>query len=439
MIDEHVIREALGRSFECGEAFALAMDEADPLRMFREQFCFPTDDAGAERVYFAGNSLGLAPKAARALIDQELSDWARLGVDGHFNGASPWYSYHETLRETGARLVGALPGEVVVMNSLTVNLHLMMVSFYRPEGKRHRILIEDCAFPSDTYAVKTQLAYHGYDPADALVVVKPRPGEQTLRTEGVLDTIRTQGERIALVMMSGVNYFTGQVFDMARITAAAREVGAVVGWDLAHAAGNLPLNLHDWNVDFAVWCNYKYLNAGPGAVGGCFVHARHGDNPGIRRFAGWWGNDPATRFRMHLEPEFVPADGAAGWQISNPPILAMAPVRVSYDLFDRVGMAALRAKSLILTAYLRHMIGQAPTKRFEVITPEPEAEHGCQLSIMVHDRPDELFARLTKAGVVCDVRRPNVIRVAPVPMYNSFHDVWCFSRVLTEQCGAGAT
>ncbi len=438
MVDEQAVRNALAQSFEANEAFARAMDEADPLRSLRAQFHLPTNRDGVERVYMAGNSLGLAPKAARTLIEQELSDWAHLGVDGHFEGASPWYSYHQTLAETGARLVGAQPGEVVVMNSLTVNLHLMMVSFYRPAGERHKIVIEDCAFPSDTYAVKTQLAYHGYDPDDALIVLKPRTGEHTLRTEDVLETIRTHGHGIALVMMSGVNYFSGQVFDMARITATAREVGAVVGWDLAHAAGNVPLSLHDWNVDFAVWCNYKYLNGGPGAVGGCFVHARHGDRPSLERFAGWWGNDPQTRFRMHLEPSFVPASGADGWQISNPPILAMAPVRVSYDLFDRVGMAALRAKSVVLTGYLRFLIEQLRSGPFEVITPEAEAEHGCQLSIMVHQRPDDLFERLTGAGVVCDVRRPNVIRVAPVPMYNSFSDVWRFSRILSGQSGANA-
>ncbi len=413
--------------FQTGESFAREMDAADPLAMYRERFHIPTRADGSEVVYFAGNSLGLQPKSVRPIVEQELEDWGRLAVDGHFHGKTPWFSYHQIFRESGARLVGALPGEVVMMNSLTVNLHLMMVTFYRPTPERHKIVIENSAFPSDTYAVKSQLGSHGYDPEAGLIVVKPREGEHTLRTEDIEQLLDDRGSEIALVMLAGVNFLTGQAFDMQRITAAARKKGCAVGWDLAHAVGNVPLSLHDWDADFAVWCSYKYLNAGPGAVAGCFVHERHGKNPDLPRFAGWWGNDPETRFRMHLEPEFIPRAGADGWQISNPPILALAPVKASIDIFDEVGMPALRAKSENLTAYLEFLLGQQPGDFFQIITPREPAARGCQLSILVHDAPKKRFAALEEQGVICDFREPNVIRVAPVPLYNTFSDVHRFA------------
>jgi len=414
------------------EAFARSLDASDELGPFRNQFHIPKDDAGRDVVYFAGNSLGLQPRATRELVTQELDDWAAQAVDAHFHGKTPWYSYHEVFREVGARLVGAIPGEVVMMNSLTVNLHLLMASFYRPTPKRYKILIEDAAFPSDTYAVRSQLIHHGFDPDAGLVLARPREGEFVIRTEDIESILAKQGDQIALVMLSGVNYYTGQVFDLQRITAAGHAAGCRVGWDLAHAAGNLVLKLHDWNVDFAAWCSYKYLNCGPGAVAGAFVHERHGADPSIPRFAGWWGNDPATRFRMHLEPRFIPRAGADGWQISNPPILAMAPLRASLALFDEATMPRLRAKSERLTGYLLWLLDRAPADTWRIITPREPERRGCQLSILVNDRPRERFSALQKAGIVCDFREPNVIRVAPVPLYNTFHDVWRFSQALTS-------
>lgn len=433
---------------DTSESHARALDQADTLRPIRDEFCIPRIDkgphAGQEAVYFCGNSLGLMPRATRDAVLQELDDWARLGVEGHFHAKHPWYPAHEFCREAAARLVGARPHEVVVMNSLTVNLHLMMVSFYRPRQSRTRIIIEDAAFPSDSYAVQSQAAWHGLDPREAVVRLKPRAGEQTLRTDDVIGEIQRYGESVALVMLGGVNYLTGQVMDFARITEAGHRVGAMVGWDLAHAAGNVPLRLHDWNADFACWCSYKYLNSGAGAVAGCFIHERHvrntrwdGEDGGLPRFAGWWGNDPATRFRMG--PEFVPVPMADAWSVSNPPVMALSPVRVSLGIFDRVGMAALREKSLRLTGYLRGLIdavGSGEPSKIEVITPrEPDAS-GCQLSIAVKDRPRELFNALTADGVMCDFREPNVIRVAPVPLYNTFHDCWRFAGILRNHVKA---
>ena len=376
--------------------------------------------------------MGLQPKCVRALIDQELDAWARRGVDAYFEGIWPWYSYQERFREIGARLVGAKPNEVVTMNGLTVNLHLMMVTFYRPTKARFKILMEDAAFPSDTYAVKTQLRYHGYDPAEALLIVKPRPGEHTIRTEDIEQQIAHNGEQIAMVLLGGVNFLTGQVFDMPRIAAAAKRHGCVVGYDLAHAVGNVPLHLHDWKVDFAVWCNYKYLNSGPGALAGCFIHETRGQNPDLSRFGGWWGNDPGTRFMMQLQPEFIPQSGADGWQISTPSILAMAAIAASYELFDQAGMTALRRKSELLTGYLQYLIDRIPSRRFEVITPHEPASRGCQLSLLIHDEAERLLQALKAEGVVCDFRKPNVIRAAPVPFYNTFHEVWTFAQVLAR-------
>lgn len=421
---------ALGPS----EAFADELDAADPLAGCRALFHLPRRADGTPKIYFCGNSLGLQPKSVHPAIEQALRDWAELAVDGHFHARHPWYPYHEFVRGPGARLVGALPQEVVFMNGLTVNLHLLMVSFYRPTRERHGILIEDTAFPSDTYAVQSQLILHGFDPRVDLLIARPRAGEHRLRTEDVEALLAREGARIALVLLSGVNYFTGQVFDMPRIAAAARRAGCAVGFDLAHAAGNVELHLHDWDVDFAVWCCYKYLNSGPGAVAGCFVHERHHRRPldALPRFGGWWGNDPATRFRMHLNEQFVPVQTADAWQLSNPPILSLAAVRASLELFDQVGLPALRAKSLQLTGYLQYLLDRMPSARYTVITPREPAARGCQLSILAHDRPRELHQELEAAGVVCDFREPNVVRVAPVPFYNTFHEVWSFAQVLAR-------
>jgi kynureninase len=420
-------------NYSANEDFALQQDREDSLGEFRKRFHLPLGTDGQPLIYFVGNSLGLMPRATRALVDQELDDWARLAVDSHFDAATPWYSYHEILREPAARLVGAQPNEVVCMNSLTVNLHFMMATFYRPTKARRKIMMEDPAFPSDTYAIKSQIAHHGLEPDDCLVLARPRKGEFTVRLEEIEALLEKHGDEIALVLLAGVNFFTGQLFDLPRITAAAQKHGCAVGIDLAHAAGNVPLRLHDWNIDFAVWCSYKYLNSGPGAVAGAFVHERHATNPDLPRLAGWWGNDPATRFRMHLEPDFIPVPSADSWQVSNPPILAMAPLRASLAIFDEAGgMTRLREKSERLTGYLQFLLDCAPSKLFSVITPRAPNEHGCQLSVLVHEHPRELFQKLEKAGVKGDFREPDVIRVAPTPLYNTFHEVWRFAKILAE-------
>src|SRR5213080_4148717 len=417
--------------FSADEEFAKQLDSEDPLRAFRDKFHLPLGKDGKPLIYFAGNSLGLMPKAARRAVEQELDDWAKLGVDAHLEAKTPWYSYHETLRKPTARLIGAKPVEVICMNSLTVNLHLMMATFYRPTKSRFKILMEDPAFPSDTYAIKTQIVHHGLEPKEALVLARPREGEFTVRTEEILDLIEKHTDELAVVLIGGVNFFTGQLFDIPTITAAAQKHGIVVGVDLAHAIVNLPLSLHDWNVDFAVWCSYKYLNAGPGAVAGAFVHERHATNTNLPRLAGWFGNDPNTRFRMQLEPEFVPVASADGWQISNPPILSMAPLRASLALFEEAGMEALRQKSIKLTSYLQFLLEDGgSSKLFNVITPREADERGCQLSIQAQEHPKELFAKLEAAGVKCDFREPNVIRAAPTPLYNTFHEVWRFANIL---------
>ena len=418
--------------FSPEESFARQMDAQDPLRAFRDKFHLPAGENGQPLIYFAGNSLGLMPKSARTIVEQELDDWARLGVDAHMDAATPWYSYHENLREPMARIIGAKPGEVVCMNSLTVNIHLMMATFYRPTPSRFKILMEDPAFPSDTYAIKTQIRYHGLDPKQALVLARPRDGEATVRTEDVVALIEQNADSLAVVLLAGVNFFTGQFFDIAAVTAAAQKNGVTVGIDLAHAVGNVPLSMHDWKVDFAVWCSYKYLNSGPGAVAGAFVHERHATNTELPRLAGWFGNDPKTRFRMQLEPEFVPVPSADGWQISNPPIFSMAPLRASLAIFDEAGgMQPLREKSKRLTGYLQFLLARAGSEHFTVITPpEPEAR-GCQLSILAHQNPKELHDELEAAGVKADFREPNVIRAAPTPLYNSFQDVWRFAQILS--------
>jgi kynureninase len=410
-------------------AFSHAQDAADPLRAFRDEFHFP-QHAGAPVIYFTGNSLGLQPKAAAAALQQELDDWARFGVEGHFLAKHPWYSYHEELTASTARMVGALPEEVVVMNQLTSNLHFLLVSFYRPQGRRVKILTETRPFPSDTYAFASQIAFHGGDPETDLVEVQPRAGEHTLRTEDIVAKINELGDDLALVCFGGVNFYTGQAFEMAAITKASHAVGAKAGFDLAHAAGNLHLKLHDWNMDFACWCSYKYLNSGPGSVAGAFVHQRHLGKD-LPLFAGWWGHDKAERFKM--ERTFRPMPTAEAWQVSNAPVFSMAVHRVALEQFDRAGIARLRAKSEQLTGYLAFIIAEVAKDTdtdLEVITPNDPAQRGCQLSVLAHGHGKALFNRLTERGVVADWREPNVIRVAPVPMYNSFEDVHRFGEIL---------
>lgn len=420
-------------TFSADEQFALQLDSEDPLRDFRGKFYLPLGEDGKPLIYFAGNSLGLMPKTGRSIVEEELENWAKFGVDAHHAAGTPWYTYHEALREPAARLVGAKPLEVICMNSLTVNLHLMMATFYRPTKSRFKILMEQPAFPSDTYAIKTQIGHHGLNPKEALILARPSQGEFTIRTEDVIDLIEKDANQLALVMLAGVNFFTGQLFDIQKITAAAQTRGILVGFDLAHAAGNVPLALHDWNLDFAVWCSYKYLNAGPGAVAGAFVHERHATNTNLPRLAGWFGNDPNTRFRLHLEPEFVPVASADGWQISNPPIFSMAPLRASLAIFDGAGgMEPLRAKSVRLTSYLEFLLREIGSEKFTIITPVNPAERGCQLSILAHEHPKELLKELETANVKCDFREPNVIRVAPTPLYNTFHEAWRFAKILAQ-------
>lgn len=417
-------------SYKPGMAFARDIDKDDPLASLRAEFYIPKAKDGSECIYLCGNSLGLQPKAVETAVKQELEDWKTLGVEGHFHAKNPWMPYHEFLTKQMANLVGAKPIEVVAMNSLTVNLHLMMVSFYRPTKTRHKIVIEGGAFPSDQYAVASQIRYHGFDPATSLIELKPRAGEATLRTEDIEALIAKEGDSIALIMLGGVNYYTGQLFDMARITKAGHAKGCVVGFDLAHAVGNAILKLHEWGVDFACWCSYKYLNSGPGSVAGCFVHERHA-KADLPRFAGWWGHDKNTRFKMG--PNFIPMEGAEGWQLSNPPILSLAAVRASLELFESVGMSRLREKSVKLTGYLEFLLDDLKSDGFNILTPRDVSQRGCQLSIVVKKDGRKAFDALTKAGVICDWREPDCIRVAPVPLYNSFHDVYRFVEIFSGQ------
>lgn len=406
-------------------------DQADPLRSFRDEFFIPpirNDPKGTPSVYLTGNSLGLQARNARKYVESELEDWATLGVEAHLQGRNPWLPYHEQFRGPLARLVGAKDSEVVAMNSLTVNLHLLMVSFYRPRRERFRIVIEDGAFPSDQYAVASQAAFHGYDPRDAVVRLRPRPGESTLRTEDIVQYFRRDGQRVALVLLGGVNYLSGQWFDMQAITRTAQDMGAIVGWDLAHATGNVPLRLHDWGADFAAWCSYKYLNAGPGAVAGAFVHEKHARRTDMPRFAGWWGNDPRSRFEM--KNDFIPVASADAWQLSNPPVLALAPLKASLELFDRAGIQALREKSLRLTAYMEYLLRELCADRVRILTPADPAQRGCQLSLHIPGAGRAIERALHAEGVVVDYREPDVIRAAPVPLYNSYQDVFDFVHVL---------
>jgi len=417
-------------AFESTIDFARRMDETDPLRGFRNKFHIPTQSTGEEVLYFTGNSLGLQPKTTREYIEQELKDWENLGVEGHFHAKNPWMPYHEFLTNSMAKIVGAKPIETVVMNSLTVNLHLLMISFYRPTADRHKIIIEGDAFPSDQYAVKSQIKFHGFNTKDSLIELKPRESEAALRTEDIVKTIDEHGDTIALIMLGGVNYYTGQAFDMKAIADVGHKAGAVVGFDLAHAAGNLELKLHDWNVDFACWCSYKYLNSGPGGIAGVFVHERHAENSELPRFAGWWGHDKETRFLM--DDEFIPIKGAEGWQLSNPPIFQMASLNASLEIFEEAGMENLAGKASKLTGYMEFLLNEIQDERISIITPSNPNERGCQLSIRVKDADKSLFDAITKKGVIADWREPDVIRVAPVPLYNSFMDVYRFTEILRD-------
>jgi kynureninase len=417
--------------FQASEDFAIAMDERDPLRDYRERFFFPKTADGADCVYFCGHSLGLQPITVAQYIEQELRDWAGLGVEGHFWATNPWMPYHKLLTEQTARLVGAKPPEVVVMNSLTVNLHLMMVSFYRPTPARHKIVVERGAFPSDQYAVKSQIAFHGYDPASSLIELSPLPGESCLRDEEITLLLEHLGDEIALILLGGVNYATGQAFDMAGITHAGHAHGCVVGFDLAHAAGNLHLRLHDWGPDFAVWCSYKYLNAGPGSTAGCFVHERHARSFELPRFSGWWGHDEQSRFEM--APSFRPMPGAEGWQLSNPCIVSLAALRASMEIFHAADIVRLRAKSVMLTGYLEFLLNHGPLRKttspgFAIVTPHEESRRGAQLSIRISQGGRALCEQLAREGIVGDWREPDTFRIAPVPLYNSYRDVFRFSQ-----------
>lgn len=411
--------------------FAKRLDDKDPLKHFREMFYIPIM-YGKECIYFTGNSLGLQPKRTQDYVVDELEDWASLGVEGHFHARNPWMPYHEIFPRQLSKIVGCKETEVVVMNQLTVNLHLLMVTFYRPTKQRYKIICEAKAFPSDQYAFETQAKYHGFNPADAVIEVSPREGEYTLRTEDIISIIKQHGDSVAVVLFGGVNYYTGQLFDMNTITDAAHAVGAYAGFDLAHAAGNVELHLHDWNIDFACWCSYKYLNSGPGGVAGVYINEKHAANKDLPRFAGWWGYKKETRFKMEKGFEAIPT--AEGWQLSNAPILSMAAHKAALDIFDEAGIDRLHEKRRLLTGYLHYILNDINSnqteKIIEVITPVNENERGCQVSMLMLKRGREIFDELTKQGVIADWREPNVIRVAPVPSYNSFEDVWRFGNII---------
>lgn len=416
--------------FENTRDFARSLDARDPLRDFRKQFNFPVVD-GKEVIYFTGNSLGLQPKKAGQYVNEVMEDWAALAVEGHFHATKPWWDYHERFPEKLARVVGAKPSEVTVMNTLTVNLHLLMVSFYRPTKSRFKIICEEKAFPSDQYMISSQVRFHGFDPKEAIITIKKRQGEHNFRKEDILSTIKEVGEECALVIIGGVNYYTGQVFDIEAITKAAKKAGAFVGWDLAHAAGNIILKLHEWEVDFAAWCSYKYMNAGPGNASGCFINEKYHNQKDLPRFEGWWGHCKERRFLM--EPEFQPEPNANAWQISNASALSLAPYLASLELFDQVGMKALVEKRNKIVAYLEFILNEVEketTGSFEIITPSNQEERGTQLSIFLHGQGKGIFDYLMKNGVVIDWREPNVIRLAPAPFYCSYEDMYDFGMIL---------
>ena len=417
-------------TFENSREFAKQLDAQDALAKYRDEFNFPKVN-GKKTIYFTGNSLGLQPKSAKTYIDEVMNDWAEMAVEGHFFADRPWWDYHERFSKPLSRVVGALPSEVTVMNTLTVNLHMMMVSFYQPTDKRFKIICEEKAFPSDQYMLQTQVKFHGLNPDDVIVEVKRREGEHNLRNEDIIAKINEVGDELALVLIGGINYYTGQVLDMKSITEAGHNVGAFVGWDLAHAAGNIKLELHDWNVDFAAWCSYKYMNAGPGSVSGIFVHEKHHSNKDLPRFGGWYGHNKERRFLM--EPNYDPNPGALGWQSSCTGVLAMAPYLASVEMFEEVGMEALFEKRDKITAYLEFIIEEIAKEvngNFELITPKNLNERGSQLSVLLHGEGKSLFHYLMKEGVIVDWREPAVIRLAPVPLYSSYEEMYGFGQIL---------
>ncbi|MDT0689439.1 kynureninase [Salegentibacter sp. F188] len=418
--------------FENTREFALRLDAEDNLAKYRKEFIFPELD-GEEVVYFVGNSLGLQPRSAKKYVDEIMQDWADLAVEGHFKAEKSWWDYHERFSEKLAKVVGAKPSEVTVMNTLTVNLHLLMVSFYRPSGKRYKIICEEKAFPSDQYMLASQVRFHGYDPSEAIVEIKKRDGENNFRTEDILQKIEEVGEECALILIGGVNYYSGQVFDMQKITKAGHDIGAFVGWDLAHAAGNVELKLNEWKVDFAAWCSYKYMNSGPGNASGCYINEKYHNLKDLPRFEGWWGHNKERRFLM--EPEFQPEPDANAWQISNAPVLALAPYLASLEMFDEVGMPALIKKRNKIVAYLEFVLQEIDKEvesSFEIITPSDQKERGTQISVFLHGEGKDIFNYLMKNGIFLDWREPNVIRLAPAPFYCSFLDVFTFGQVLKQ-------
>ncbi len=417
-------------TYETEESFAFKLDKQDPLASYRLKFILPKSKDGNPLLYFAGHSLGLQPQAVKEAIEHQLASWGNFGVHGYLEGSNPWYTWDERLQGLLAPLVGARPSEVVLMNSLTTNLHVMLASFYAPTKERHKILIEDGAFPSDYFAVESQIRHHGFDPKHSMILAKPLPGEDLVRIQTIESILKEQGKEIALVFLPGVNYYTGQVFPMEQITRLGHQHECKVGFDLAHAIGNIPMNLHDWNVDFAVWCNYKYLNSGPGSAGGAFVHERYALDPALPRLAGWWGYHPDTR--LQKPTTFVPRAGALGWQFSCPPILSTTPCEVSLQLFREVGIEALRSKSILLTGYLEFLLHQLDSKLITIITSKNSSERGCQLSIRLHKDPKETLQVLGQHDIACDLRDPDVLRVAPIPFYNTFHEVWQFAQVFKK-------
>ncbi len=425
------------KEFSSDKQFAIESDLKDPLKTFRDRFLIPDKSNGEKVIYLAGNSLGLQPNTVRSYIEQELKDWETLGVEGHVHAKNPWMPYHELLTGKTARIVGALPEEVINMNTLTANLHFLFISFYRPDSSRFKILIESNAFPSDHYAVQSQIKFHAgfagkkqFDENEALIEMNPRSGEDKIRTEDIEELIDREGDSIALIWFAGVNYYSGQAFDIKKITEAAHKKGCIAGFDLAHSAGNMLLKLHDWNVDFAVWCNYKYLNGGPGAIGGAFVHEKYLQDSSLPKFLGWWGHDKKTRFLM--DHKYIPIPTAESWQVSNPPVFQLAALNASLDIFEEAGIENLRIKSEKLTAYLEFLLKENNDANIEIITPSEINERGCQLSLRVKAGGKDLYNRLIKEGVICDWREPDVIRVAPVPLYNTFEDVRKFYEVF---CG----
>jgi kynureninase len=415
--------------FEATLKYARKQDKQDPLRKLRKQFYYPRH-SGKKAIYFCGNSLGLLSKKIPGAIEQELKDWKTMAVGGYMNAKNPWLNYQHYFARPMSKIMGCKKAEITVMNTLTVNLHLLLLSFYKPTTTRYKIIMEAGAFPSDQYAVETQVKFYGYNPDDAIIEIKPRDGEKLLRTDDIIKIVEENGDSIAVLLLGGINYYTGQLYDIKSITAATQKIGAIAGFDLAHVAGNVPMHLHDWNVDFAVWCSYKYLNGGPGAVGGVYIHERYANNIEYRRMAGWWGNDEKTRFKM--EKGFIPQMGAGGWQVSTAQVFNMVSLKASLELFDKAGIDAIRAKSILLTGYLAFLLNQLKNISFEIITPTKAKDRGAQLSLFFNQRGKEIHQQLTNNGVIVDYREPGVIRVAPAPLYNSFEEVYRFYEILSK-------